>query len=113
MMLISCMMVVGGFQVMALLQAARAYSLGLPLESAHSWGLNRAVFYAAAKRGFKGRVKREGAASASAGAPAKGRGAGAIARGRPRGESEEYRLGDEMAFKDMKKSSNGNQPIFI
>ncbi len=47
-------MAVGRFQVMALLQAARAHELGFPLESAKSWGLNRAIFYAAAKRGFKG-----------------------------------------------------------
>ena len=46
-------MAVGRFQVMATLQAARAFVLGFPLESAKSWGLNRAIFYAAAKRGFK------------------------------------------------------------
>lgn len=46
-------MAVGRFQVMAVLQAARAFVLGLPLESAKSWGLNRAIFYAAAKKGFK------------------------------------------------------------
>jgi|UniRef100_A0A7C4YA84 hypothetical protein len=48
------------FQVMAVLQAARAYLSGLPIESAKSWGLNRAIFYAAAKKGFKktGIVKR-------------------------------------------------------
>ncbi len=46
-------MKVGRFQVMATLQAARAHVLGLPLESAKSFGLNRAIFYAAAKRGFK------------------------------------------------------------
>jgi hypothetical protein len=51
---------VGRFQVMALLQAARAYTLGLPLESAYSWGLNRAIFIAAAKRGFKGKARGEG-----------------------------------------------------
>ncbi len=45
---------VGRFQVMATLQAARARVLGLPLTTAKSWGLNRAIFYAAAKRGFKG-----------------------------------------------------------
>lgn len=45
---------VGRFQVMATLQAARAYVLGLPITSAKSFGLNRAIFYAAAKRGFKG-----------------------------------------------------------
>ena len=38
---------------MATLQAARAYVLGQPIESAKSFGLNRAIFYAAAKRGFK------------------------------------------------------------
>jgi len=38
---------------MAILQAARAYVLGMPLYLAKSWGLNRAIFYAAAKRGFK------------------------------------------------------------
>ena len=45
---------VGRFQVMALLQAARAKALGYPLDEAESFGLNRAIFYAAAKRGFKG-----------------------------------------------------------
>jgi hypothetical protein len=40
--------------VMAILQAARAKQLGLSLREAKSWGLNRAIFYAAAKRGFKG-----------------------------------------------------------
>jgi hypothetical protein len=43
---------IGRFQVMAVLQAARARVLGLALDSAKSWGLNRAIFYAAAKRGF-------------------------------------------------------------
>ena len=42
------------FTVMATLQAARARKLGLPERSAYSWGLNRAIFYAAAKRGFGG-----------------------------------------------------------
>ncbi len=46
-------MAIGRFQVMAILQAARAYVLGLPVSSAKSFGLNRAIFYAAAKRGFK------------------------------------------------------------
>ncbi len=44
---------IGRFQVMALLQAARAYVLGSPLDEAKSFGLNRAIFYAAAKRGFQ------------------------------------------------------------
>jgi hypothetical protein len=46
-------MAVGRFQVMAVLQAARAYVLGERIDTAKSWGLNRAIFYAAAKRGFK------------------------------------------------------------
>ncbi len=75
--------------MMATVQAARAYLLGLPLESAYSWGLNRAIFYAAAKRGFKG-----GGAVASQG----GRQARPAAGGRPRPE-ETYHLGDEMAYK--------------
>src|SRR5258706_16187553 len=45
---------VGRFQVMALLQAARAKALGYSLDEAQSFGLNRAIFYAAAKRGFRG-----------------------------------------------------------
>ncbi|MHA1589717.1 MAG: hypothetical protein ACTSVA_03815 [Candidatus Njordarchaeales archaeon] len=48
-------MSIGRFQVMAVLQAARAYVLGMPLYLAKSWGLNRAIFYAAAKKGFKKR----------------------------------------------------------
>jgi|UniRef100_A0A7V3RGH4 hypothetical protein len=51
-------MAVGRFQVMATLQAARAFVLGLPIESAKSFGLNRAIFYAAAKRGFKKVTKK-------------------------------------------------------
>lgn len=45
---------IGRFQVMALLQAARAKVLGYSLDEAQSFGLNRAIFYAAAKRGFRG-----------------------------------------------------------
>jgi len=78
-------MTIGRFQVMTLLQAARAYALGLPLESAYSWGLNRAIFIAAAKRGFKG-----GSGSGGAG------GAGA------RQGSDAYFLGDDMAYKAEK-----------
>jgi hypothetical protein len=40
------------FQVMATLQAARAVALGLTLDEAKSWGLNRALFYAAAKNAW-------------------------------------------------------------
>lgn len=46
-------MAIGRFQVMATLQAARAFVLGKPIETAKSFGLNRAIFYAAAKKGFK------------------------------------------------------------
>lgn len=46
-------MAVGRFQVMATLQAARAYVTGRSEQSAKSFGLNRAIFYAAAKKGFK------------------------------------------------------------
>lgn len=77
-------MVVKRFQVMALLQAARAYVLGLPLESAYSWGLNRAIFIAAAKRGFK--------SGAGGGMGGKG---GGTSKG-----ANVYSLGDDMAFKD-------------
>ena len=74
---------VSRFQVMALLQAARAYVLGLPLVSARSWGLNRAIFIAAAKRGFKG-GSGGGRAGATKGT-SKGRGT--------------FHLGDDMAYK--------------
>lgn len=79
-------MAVGRFQIMSLLQAARAYTLGLPLESACSWGLNRATFIAAAKRGFKG-----------------GGGEG----GKPSGlkSNQAYYLGDDMAYKTERKGA--------
>lgn len=73
------------FVVMATLQAARAEHLGLSHDSALSWGLNRAIFYAAAKRGFRG----------ATGAP-----------GEAPGKAEElpsrevFRLGDEEAYRD-------------
>jgi len=46
---------IGRFQVMALLQAARYYVLRGDLERAKSFGLNRAIFYAWAKK--RGRVR--------------------------------------------------------
>lgn len=76
---------VGRFQIMSLLQAARAYTLGLPLESAYSWGLNRAIFIAAAKRGFKRNS---------------GRGPAEQGRG-PKGGAT-YSLGDDMAYSVVK-----------
>ncbi len=51
---------IGRFQVMATLQAARAYVLGKSIEEAKSFGLNRAIFYAAAKKGFKPKIKTFG-----------------------------------------------------
>ncbi len=80
-------MVVNRFQVMTVLQAARAYVLGLPIESAYSWGLNRATFIAAAKRGFKG--------GASAGK-------GGSKGGEPSKDPDTYHLGDDKAFKTVK-----------
>lgn len=46
-------MAISRFQVMGVLQACRAYILGYSLDEAKSFGLNRAIFYAAAKRGFR------------------------------------------------------------
>ena len=81
-------MAVGRFQVMALLQAARAHVLGLPLESAYSWGLNRAIFIAAAKRGFKGGPPGRTGESEKR-TPKTGR----ISK-----EADVYYLGDDMAY---------------
>jgi hypothetical protein len=76
------------FIVMAMLQAARAKRMGLPRESAYSWGLNRAIFFAAAKQGFRG-----GGASGGSGT-AEGSGAHAEPT------RETYLLGHEMAYRD-------------
>lgn len=43
---------VSEFYVHAILQAARAEKLGLDEDAAKSWGLNRAIFYEAAKKGY-------------------------------------------------------------
>jgi hypothetical protein len=77
------------FTVMAILQAARAQSLGLPREAAYSWGLNRAIFYAAAKRGFKSGSPTSGA---SAERPKESEGGD---RSR-----ELYRLGEDEAYRN-------------
>lgn len=77
------------FTVMAMLQAARAERLGLSSSSARSWGLNRAIFYAAAKRGFRSKRPEAGAPE---GAPAEAR------------ETEAYHLGNELAYRDPKSS---------
>jgi len=75
---------------MATLQAARAERLGLNRNSAYSWGLNRAIFYAAAKMGFRG---------AKQGTP------GEATESRPAGTAsrEEYQLGNDMAFRDTSR----------
>jgi len=73
------------FVVMAVLQAARAESLGLPHDSALSWGLNRAIFYAAAKRGFQ---QAPGKADNEPGKPTGAR------------PPEVYRLGRDEAYRD-------------
>jgi len=75
--------------VMAVLQAARAFVLGLPEESAKSWGLNRAIFYAAAKKGFRGSssfTEEFRAAKARVGEEA----------------IDLFKLGDEVALKEVK-----------
>jgi hypothetical protein len=82
------------FIVMAMLQAARARRLGLAPDSAYSWGLNRAIFFAAAKQGFRG------GGSASGGGGEEGRPSGA----EEHPNREPYRLGDEFAFRDATQS---------
>jgi hypothetical protein len=79
------------FVVMAMLQAARAQILGLKRESAYSWGLNRAIFYAAAKRGFRGGTP-----------PSEGRPQGEGGTLPPQPTRELYRLGDDEAYRDPK-----------
>jgi hypothetical protein len=72
------------FTVMAILQAARANALGMTRTSSYSWGLNRAIFYAAAKRGFL-RGKAGTGDSESSHEPA---------------SRSTYLLGDEQGFRD-------------
>jgi hypothetical protein len=86
------------FTVMAMLQAARAQSLGLPREAAYSWGLNRAIFYAAAKRGFRGGSPGTGSGGTGASSPE-------TTHEKPEksekdGGRELYRLGDDEAYRD-------------
>lgn len=75
---------VGRFQVMALLRAARYYLFKWDLDRAKSFGLNRAVFYAWAKR--------------SKGRPASRRVAGASASSMPSATRGMGLLGDEGAY---------------
>lgn len=81
---------VSEFYVHAVLQAARAQKLGLDLDSAKSWGLNRAVFYEAAKKGYihRGRKKTPaGGTFTSGSAPKKRQNFGQL-----------YSLGNEKAY---------------
>jgi len=84
---------------MATLQAARAAKLGLPEDSAYSWGLNRAIFYAAAKRGFIGGTGSSGGKHTQQ------------KQGSRQSEKGEFHLGSEKAFID-EESSKANTPIF-
>ena len=82
-------MKVGRFQVMALLQAARAKYLGFSVVEAKSWGLNRAIFYAAAKRGFKAKRVPSSIREGISKKPVERR-------------KTAYYLGDEMAYSSKK-----------
>lgn len=78
---------IGRFQVMGLLQAARYYLLTGDLEKAKSFGLNRAIFYAWAKRHGREIASRR---------LLKGRGESDT---KPSSESETaVQIGDEVAF---------------
>ncbi len=72
---------------MGLLQAARYYLLKGDLERAKSFGLNRAIFYAWAKR-TAGKVRWSKRYSAGA----------AVSSSIPRESKEEEKLGDEVAY---------------
>lgn len=77
------------FIVMAVLQAARARRLGLSVESSYSWGLNRAIFYAAAKRGFgpTSSLRAPGEVPANI-----------------ESTREKYALGDDFAYRDTRQA---------
>jgi len=75
---------IGRFQVMALLQAARYYLLKGDLDRAKSFGLNRAIFYAWAKR--------------SGGRPSRRYAAGASAPSMPAPARSVEKVGNEMAY---------------
>jgi hypothetical protein len=77
---------------MALLQAARAYALGLPEDKAKSWGLNRAIFYAAAKRGFICGGRSRGGALQGRSAEGKAKAKG----------GRVFELGDEKAYQEKR-----------
>lgn len=81
---------VSEFYVHAVLQAARAEMLGLDTDSAKSWGLNRAIFYEAAKKGYIHRGRRKGA---SGGGLAMG-----SAQKKRQNFGQLYSLGNEKAY---------------
>jgi len=83
---------VGRFQVMAVLQAARAYACGLSLDESKSWGINRAIFYAAAKRGFRALGRKRPTTRPHV--PV------SLHRGPPikAGKEEVFQVGDEIAY---------------
>ena len=88
---------------MGLLEAARASVLGLPKDSAFSWGLNRAIFFAAAKRGFK----------SGGGSPSSLRKfeVGAKESEKTSKDQGMYYLGDDKAYVD-KEASSKDRPLF-
>src|SRR3989442_5103966 len=63
--------------------------LGLKLDEAYSWGLNRAIFYAAAKRGFKGGSGRTSGFRETENRPTEAR-------------PDVFRLGDDMAYREVR-----------
>ncbi len=71
----------------------------MPEDSAYSWGLNRSIFYAAAKRGFKGKPSTQGF-----------HGKSSKEKESAQPENKEYFLGNEKAFLDEK--STKNNPLF-
>jgi hypothetical protein len=84
------------FVVMAVLQAARARRLGLSQSESYSWGLNRAIFYAAAKSGFRGH--EGGSTPVDSDSPLR------------KEPTDRFRLGDEEAIRE---TSTGNSFFII
>ncbi len=75
---------------MATLQAARASALGLDRDEAYSWGLNRAIFYAAAKQGFRSAYSHGGGSG----------------KAEPKEVKPSFTLGDELAYKENDKGKS-------
>jgi len=79
---------IGRFQVMALLQAARYYLIRRDYDLARSFGLNRAIFYAWAKKKGVRTIHRTGPATSKT----------AVTTSLDRNEIEE-KIGDEVVYK--------------